>query len=88
MRLMRNASHQPHPFIPQSPRKIMNPMIPMISITASSANKMIPKIGIARPARTPRAPDASMIIAAISCRIAMIVTPKGRSANFFHHCIG
>jgi len=78
-----NASHQAHPFSRQSPMKRMNPMIPKISAIAPIAIKKIPKNGIARPARMPIAPEKIRNRAAISCKIAMIVTPSGRSANFF-----
>ena len=50
---------------------------------APMASKIIPKIGMARPAINERAPSASIPIAPSSWRMAMIVTPNGRSATFF-----
>lgn len=74
---------QAQPFRPQSPQNSSIPMIAQMIMKAPMAIKKIPKSGMAKPAISMSAPSASPTSDPSSCRMAIIVTPNGRSANFF-----
>jgi len=80
-RFRMNAIIHAQPFRVQSPYPMINPIIPMMRNTAPRIRNRNPKGPKSIAAIIDVTPPKSRITALRSCRIAMIVTPKGRSPD-------